>query len=505
MNWKVSQKEVIKNTLDWKNILTIFPTGWWKSITFQLPAIIEAEMYWDLTLIISPLVSLMKDQVDSLEKKWIANSWYINWLLTPIERKNTIDRISDGKINLLYLAPETLRSQSIKRLLQTRNINRVVIDEAHCFSKWWHDFRTDYMFIWPFIKELNNHENIKISCFTATAKHDVIEDIKHYFKDELNKYFIEHIWEVKRNNLNYEVLKVDDEKNRFEKLVDLLKNRVEDKVAIIFVRTTKSAEKLSEKLNNCEYSFNTTYYHWKMDKDDKWTIQENFISGLNNIIIATNAFWMWVDKSDVRYVIHYEISSSIENYIQEAWRAWRDGEKSTCVILYNKSDLDKDFRLIKQSELDKKEISDLLRVIKNNKFKSFFIWSKELVRLANIESEFDNADTIVKTALYILEKTWFIKRWFNKTRIFATSKELDDIKQWYEIIDNIININEKDKQISKEILKHIFSDKQISIEEIALSISNHFPDEVNMRQVIKKAENLISIMREEKLLEKIMI
>ena len=503
--WVISQKDVVKTTLDKKDVLVIFPTGGWKSITFQLPALMEAEQNWSLTLIISPLQSLMKDQVDSLQKKWILNSAYINWLLSPLERKEVLEKVSSWEINLLYLAPETLRNSTIKDLLQTRKINRIVIDEAHCFSKWGHDFRTDYMFIGQFVKELVWEENIwdvNISCFTATAKRDVIDDIKKYFKEELNKEFIDFIWDVKRDNLTYEVVKINDEKDRFEKLVNILKNRVKEKTTVIFVRTTKQAQKLSEKLSNSEYNFNCWFYHWKMDKDDKNQVQESFIEWKKQIIIATNAFWMWVDKDNVRFVIHYEISSSIENYIQEAWRAWRDWKKAECIILYNKDDLDKNFRLIKSSEIDDKEIKSILSVLKKQRKNYFSIWPKEIAKKAGFDTNENDYENKIKTALYLLEKQGFIKRLFNKTRIFATSKQMDNLIKWFEKIDKITNYTEKDKEISKKILKEIFNWEKLTLEDIVNVIADDFDKEESFRYILLQAENYITKLREIWILEK---
>src|SRR5690606_2343253 len=167
-----------------------FPTGGGKSITFQLPALMAGEADRGLTVIISPLQSLMKDQVDNLEKAGITDAVTINGSQDPVERNKSVERVKEGGANLLYISPESLRSNTIERILQGRHIARFVIDEAHCFSAWGQDFRVDYLYIGDFIKKLQEWKNldytIPVSCFTATAKQQVIEDIRRYFKEKLN-------------------------------------------------------------------------------------------------------------------------------------------------------------------------------------------------------------------------------------------------------------------------------------------------------------------------------
>lgn len=184
------QKNAVTAAVQNKSILAVFPTGGGKSITFQIPALMSGENAKALTVIISPLQSLMKDQVDNLEKKGITEAVAINGLLDPIERSKAIERVENGSASLLYISPESLRSVTIERLMLKRKIARFVIDEAHCFSAWGQDFRVDYLYIGDFIKQLQEkkcmEESIPVSCFTATAKRKVIEDIQDYFKQKLN-------------------------------------------------------------------------------------------------------------------------------------------------------------------------------------------------------------------------------------------------------------------------------------------------------------------------------
>lgn len=220
-------------------------------MTFQLPALMAGENIGGLTVVISPLLSLMKDQVDNLYKKGITTAAYINSLLNPIERKDTIDRVLNGNVDILYIAPESLRSRTIERLLLKRQVVRFVIDEAHCFSTWGHDFRVDYLYIGDFIKNLMKKKEltrtIPVSCFTATAKQDVIDDIKNYFNDKLDLSMKIFKTESGRKNLEYNVIKVDEEEDRYYKLRNLLEG--DSSPTIIYASRTKIINKLHERLN----------------------------------------------------------------------------------------------------------------------------------------------------------------------------------------------------------------------------------------------------------------
>lgn len=507
----ISQEEVIKNTLKREHLLTIFSTGWGKSLTFQLPALINADKFGYLTLVISPLQSLMKDQVDGLNTKDIQNVGYLNGLLNPLERKEVVEKIEYGGIDILYLSPEMLRSQSTKKILSWRQIDRIVIDEAHCFSKWGHDFRPDYMFIADFIKELGevnpSIKNVKISCFTATAKQAVINEIQDYFKQHLNITLTEFCSSVKRENLHYRVISVGkEEKERQNKLIDELKTLLEKDqhmACIIFVRTTKKAEIISHSINQEFWHEISKFYHWKLEAQIKKEIQDSFMTWECPIIVATNAFGMGIDKNNVRYVIHYEIPTSIENYIQEAGRAGRDWEKSECIIFYNQEgDLQKNFRLVKQGEISAKEMKSLYRKLSQKLIRSntweILISAKELAKSALLqwnneerEKNHENLTTKIQTALYFFEKSWFIKRIFNNTRVFATSKRIKTVNEGIEIISTINELSDTYKGYAKSILKEIISWGIVSIEDI--------PDKIGI--TTKEVANIITILRKYNVVE----
>ncbi|MFW5887023.1 MAG: RecQ family ATP-dependent DNA helicase, partial [Bacteroidota bacterium] len=340
------QEKAVKAAIDYKSILAVFPTGGGKSITFQLPALMCGENIKGLTVIISPLQSLMKDQVDNLEKIGITEAVTINGLLDPIERAKSFKRVEEGLASILYISPESLRSKTIERLLLGRKIVRFVIDEAHCFSSWGQDFRVDYLYIGDFIKMVREKKNLEdgipVSCFTATAKQKVIQDIREYFLKKLNIDLEIFRSKVSRTNLHYEVFEKGTEEEKYNSLRDLIEQK--NCPTIIYVSRTGKARLLAQRL--IRDGFEARPYHGKMDAKEKTENQNSFISGETRIIVATSAFGMGVDKKDVGLVIHYEISDSLENYVQEAGRAGRDESiTADCYVLFNEEDLSKHFTL----------------------------------------------------------------------------------------------------------------------------------------------------------------
>jgi len=449
--WKNLQEESVKKALNKQNILVIFPTWWWKSLTFQLPALIEAERTRKMTIVISPLLSLMKDQVENIRKKWATNVWYINWLQNSLERAQTLKNIQEWWIDILYIAPESLRNQTIEKVLSSRRIARFVIDEAHCFSKWWHDFRVDYLYLAEFIKKLN--QDIQISCFTATAKKQVIEDIQTYFKNKLDIDFDIIKAEIERNNLSYKKIDCENEKKKYEILLKILDNKTP---TIIFANTTKKAKELADKLSN--ENFKVGYYHWQLKIENKIKIQEKFMTDKINIIVATNAFGMWVDKDNVRKVIHWEIPSSIENYLQEAGRAWRDGKQSECIVLYNEDDVNKVFNLQRQAEITKNEFKLLFNYFKKQKLYVIKVPYVKLAKEMKLEiNKKSNWATKVKVALSVLEEKIFkdeedkfIKRTFTNYR---------HIFKWWNKINWLKEIEKLNKPWNEEyVMKKIYSE-----------------------------------------------
>ncbi len=458
------QENAAKAAIKGESLLAIFPTGGGKSLTFQLPALMAGETVRGLTVVISPLQSLMKDQVENLEKKGISEAVYINGLLSPIERRNTLERVESGEASLLYIAPEQLRSKTIEKVLMSRTLVRIVIDEAHCFSAWGQDFRIEYMFIGEFIRHLQEckglHTPIPVSCFTATAKPKVISDICDYFRDRLGITLKRFTTDVARTNLRYTVLFRTSDEDKYQTLRNLLDGT--KCPAIVYVTRTKAAEKIAERLS--KDGFDAKAFHGQMEVNTKVKAQDDFMSGKVRIIVATSAFGMGVDKSDVGLVVHYEISDSLENYIQEAGRAGRDvNSQAECYVLYNDDDLNKHFILLNQTKLTLSEINQVWSAVKKltAKHDCIHISALEIARKAGWE-EIRDVETKVKSAIAALETAGYLRRGMNSPRIFATSivpRNMDDAS---ERIERCPDFTEDDKLDARRIIKSLISERSRS-------------------------------------------
>lgn len=458
------QQQAVEAAIKGESILAIFPTGGGKSLTFQLPALIAGESAKGLTVVISPLQSLMKDQVENLERKGISGAVYINGLLSPVERRNAFEQVFNGEASLLYIAPEQLRSKTIERALISRNIVRFVIDEAHCFSAWGQDFRIEYMFIADFIKSIMSAKGtstpIPVSCFTATAKPKVISDIADYFRNELGISLHKFTTEETRKNLHYTVLHREDDEHKYQTLRDILAES--DCPAIVYATRTKTTERLAERLR--KDGLDAKAFHGQMDAAQKISTQNEFMDGATRIIVATSAFGMGVDKSDVGIVVHYEVSDSLENYIQEAGRAGRDFSKQAdCYVLFNDDDLNKHFILLNQTKLTFSEINQVWKAIKQltGKHSKIQISALEIARKAGWE-EIRDVETKVKSALGALESAGYIKRGMNSPRVFATSISAQNMDEASAKIEQCTDLDPEDKNDARRIIHSLISERSRS-------------------------------------------
>ncbi len=500
---KSLQEEAVNAAINNKSILAVFPTGGGKSITFQIPALMSGESVKGLTVVISPLQSLMKDQVDNLESSNITEAVTVNGLLDPIERAKSLWRVENGSASILYISPESLRSKSIERLLLGRNVVRFVIDEAHCFSSWGQDFRVDYLYIGDFIKSLQEKKNldysIPVSCFTATAKQNVIQDIKDYFREKLSLQLETFSSKTSRTNLSYKVIPKENEEEKY----DTVRNLIDGKncPTIIYVSRTKRAYQIAERLSGDGYLAKP--YHGKMDKQEKSENQDAFIRGDVDIMVATSAFGMGVDKKDVRMVIHYELSDSLENYVQEAGRAGRDENiTADCYVLFNEEDLSKHFILLNQTKLHIKEIQQIWKAIKDiTRFRSSVSNSAlEIARKAGWDDNVVEIETRVTTAISALEEAGYLKRGQNMPRIFANSILSKNAQEAIERINVSENFNEKQKQQAVRIIKKLFSSKsrKQATDEVAESRIDHISDHLGI--VKEEVINVVNLLREERIL-----
>ncbi|KYG77753.1 RecQ family ATP-dependent DNA helicase [Roseivirga spongicola] len=497
------QEKAVKAAIDNKSILTVFPTGGGKSITFQVPALMSGENTRGLTVVISPLQSLMKDQVDNLERVGITESVTINGLLDPIERSKSFERVEDGSASILYISPESLRSKSIERLILGRKISRFVIDEAHCFSSWGQDFRVDYLYIGDFIKSIqekkNLEEGIPVSCFTATAKRKVIEDIREYFKNKLGLSLELFSSKESRKNLHYQVFEKENEEEKYNTARDLVDEK--NCPTIIYVSRTRRAYELAERLVKDGYKARP--YHGRMEKQEKSANQDAFINGEVQIMVATSAFGMGVDKKDVGMVIHYEISDSLENYVQEAGRAGRDQSiTADCYVLFNEEDLSKHFILLNQTKLSIKEIQQIWKAIKHiTRFRSTASNSAlEIARKAGWDDNIRDIETRVTTAIAALEDAGYLKRGQNMPRIFANSILAKNAQEAIDRINASEKFQENQKEKGVRIIKSLFSSKsrKQSNDDVAESRVDYISDHLGI--VKEEVINIVKLLREEKIL-----
>ncbi|MDD5205994.1 MAG: RecQ family ATP-dependent DNA helicase, partial [Desulfobacterales bacterium] len=366
------QQEIVSNAIGGHSLLAILPTGGGKSLCYQLPALVHHYRRGLLTIVISPLQALMKDQVDNLaQKTGTPYAAAISGLLTPPERGEVLERVRMGDVALLYVAPEQLRNRSFRRAIAQREIAAWVFDEAHCLSKWGHDFRPDYLYAGRFIREFADEQGIPtppVLCFTATAKLDVKTEIIDFFQKELQKELLIFEGGIERENLRFEVRMVSGHE-KWNEVQTILSERLagERGAAIVYTRTIEGAKLLARFLK--ENGWAAEAFHSELNASEKRSIQDAFLLGDLKVIVATNAFGMGIDKEDVRLVLHADVPGSLENYLQEAGRAGRDLNEAECVLLYQEKDIEDQFKLGAWSQVSRRDIAQILRGLRRAKRK----------------------------------------------------------------------------------------------------------------------------------------
>ena len=337
-SFRQGQESVINAVLDGRDILAVMPTGAGKSLCYQVPAMLLS----GITLVISPLISLMQDQVKALNEAGV-DAAFINSSLSEKEMHDTFKNASKGQYKIIYVAPERLMSEGFVRLAKGVEISMITVDEAHCISQWGQDFRPSYMDIAEFVNVLDKRPII--SAFTATATQNVREDIICSL-GLTNPYFL--VTGFDRENLFFQV---DKPKSKDRFILDYL-DRHKGESGIIYCATRKNVDSLYTLLK--KRSISVAKYHAGMSIEERKQMQDDFVFDYTSIVIATNAFGMGIDKSNVRFVIHYNMPSSMENYYQEAGRAGRDGLNSECILLFSPQDI-----IINRFLLEHKDFSDI--------------------------------------------------------------------------------------------------------------------------------------------------
>jgi len=323
-SFRPGQEEIIQSIQDGKDVVALMPTGGGKSLCYQLPAVIDKK----ITVIISPLIALMKDQVDSLNARGISAA-FINSSLSFEEIQSRIIQVKNGQIKLLYVAPERFASQQFRQLFSDLNIGLLAVDEAHCVSQWGHDFRPDYLHIKDYIRELKNRPTV--AAFTATATPEVKDDIIKNLELQNPQVFIRGF---DRPNLQFFAQNSLKPKQRKKEVLRIIKTLPGS--GIVYTISRKETEEMAGYLS--QNGITAVAYHAGMGKEERKKAQEDFMENKFKVIVATIAFGMGVDKADIRFVIHAGMPNSLEGYYQEAGRAGRDGEKAFCILLHSKKD-----------------------------------------------------------------------------------------------------------------------------------------------------------------------
>ncbi|WP_051305435.1 RecQ family ATP-dependent DNA helicase [Desulfogranum mediterraneum] len=419
------QEVVVAAGADNHSLLATLPTGGGKSLCYLLPGIMRYQQRNLLTIVISPLQALMKDQVDNVSEQTgttIAAALY--GMLTMVERSAVQEAICLGDIGILYVSPEQLRNHSFISTISQREIGAWVFDEAHCLSKWGHDFRPDYFYAIRFIREFAQKAKTAIppvQCYTATAKQDVKTEIVDTIQRQLGLQVQLFEGGHERSNLNYEVF-ASDSYSKEQVILELLRERYQGEGSVvIYCATKKHCEQLAASLQGAGYRVEP--FHAGLENSRKKQLQEDFIQGELPMICATNAFGMGIDKEDVRLVLHADIPGSLENYLQEAGRAGRDRRQAECILVFAEQDIEKQFQLGALSRLSKREISQIWRGIsKAAKDGDRVVMTPgELLRQEVVElnpEELYDGDTRVRTAVAWLERAGFLERNENNTRVF---------------------------------------------------------------------------------------
>ncbi len=406
------QLDIIKSVVEKNDTLVFMPTGWGKSLIYQFSwMILEG-----VVIVISPLISLMKDQVDKLNELWIRAE-LINSTINSTHKKLILHELENtdfteiNPIKFLYIAPERLNDEEFLRVVKNTKIALIAIDEAHCISQWGHDFRPSYLKIKDFIGELRSvwktkWELFPIVALTATATKKVRADIVERLWITENRVFTK--W-FDRKNLIYIVREITKEKEKLEKVLDIIQKT--PPFWIVYCSSVKNVSKVYQYL--LENWVRVWIYTWEMQPNLRENEQNNFMTWVYDIIVATNAFWMWIDKKDVRYVIHYNLPWSIENYYQEAGRAWRDWKNSYSIVIASYQDTIIQEFFIENIHPQKETVLKLYDFL----YKDFQIgawnWHQILQTYAQIASNaWLQSGMQVWTILKLFEKYNIVKRWF---------------------------------------------------------------------------------------------
>jgi ATP-dependent DNA helicase RecQ len=456
------QERIVAEAMAGKSVLGILPTGTGKSVCYQIPALSRFDKTGALTVVISPLVALMADQVQGLARAGISAAVTVNGMLSLPERHGALEKVRMGDAAMLLISPEQLRSPSIRTVLQQREVGLWVLDEAHCVSKWGHDFRPDYRYVSRFIKEFSGDNTAPVLCLTATAKPEVVRDIRDHFQTRLGVDLMLLDGGAVRTNLSFAVLPTQKATKLTDILAAIEANLPPDGAsgAVVYCATRGATEKVAEFLK--VQGLAADYFHAGLPPDRKREVQEAFRTGQLRVIAATNAFGMGIDKPDIRLVVHGDIPGSLENYLQEAGRAGRDRAPASCVLLFSPEDVERQFSLSARSRLARHEIGAILKALRRmEKHKSGEVVATpgEIVREEK-DQEFERDkttdDTRVKTAVAWLEEATLLSREENRVQVFPSSLRIRSVDEAAAILERAQITGVRRSQLM-DLVRHVIN------------------------------------------------
>jgi len=414
-SFRTGQKEIIKDVLSGNDVLGILPTGSGKSICYQLPAKIQN----GLTIVVSPLISLMIDQVKQLKAMNFKEVVAINSFMDPREKRMVYDHIDQYK--LIYVSPELLQQQELISCLKRNGVRLFVIDEAHCISQWGPEFRPDYLKLGEIIKELNDPTVMALS---ATATPEVQSDIVHILdKPEMKQ----HIYPMDKDNISFCIEEAANDGEKIERIIELCKTYP---IPILIYFTSRAyAEQTAVILTNRLPDRNIAFYHGGMEQIDRISIQQQFMNDQLDIICCTNAFGMGINKSNIRLIIHYHLPLQLESYIQEIGRAGRDGKSSVGLILFSEKDAYLPSHMIKNELPDENDLPNIFHRL--YRFVKQEVDIVEMNTNENMEALLDLSETQWKFLRYQLEKHGIIK---NNRIFYQESVWQDTLKVLQEMV-----------------------------------------------------------------------